>query len=174
MEIYKKLIIMILIILCILPATACRQKKFKEVNHKRTAERERRINYVEVYNVDFDSQKIGNGYNLYITFYVKNKSDKKIYWFQVLINIYSKGELTHSIIYTPNYYKRKGSDISYYRVLSPGQVAKMKIVLGSSYKIIKKPDIVKLIVFDAGDNIDIFKKIRVNPDKYFILYTPGD
>ncbi len=170
----KRYIPIIISFLLILNLTACREKKFRDVDKKRTEQREKRIKYINVYNVNYTSRKTGKFYTVFIDLYANNVSKKNIYWFQVLVNIFSKGKLTHSIIYTPNYYVKKGSNIKYYRILSPGQTGKFKIILGSSYKIASSPDLVRVEVFDVGDNIDIFKKIRVNPKKYFIPYSPGD
>ena len=170
----KKYFLILFSLFFILNLTACREKKFREVDKKRTEQRIERIKYINIYNVNYTSRKTGKFYTVFVELYANNISNKNIYWFQVLVNIFSKGKLTHSIIYTPNYYKKRGSDIKYYRILAPKQSGKFKIILGNSYKIESAPDLVKLEVFDVGDNIDIFKKIRVNPKKYFIPYSPGD
>jgi hypothetical protein len=170
----RKEIILLFVFLLLFIVCGCREKKFKEVDKKRTEERTRRIKYINVYNVNYNSVKKGEFYNVIVDFYANNVSEKKVYWFQVLVNIYSKGKLTHSVLYTPNYYEKKGTNVKYYRILAQGQTGKFRIVLASSYKIKEPPDLVRLEVFDVGDNIDIFKKIRVNPDKYFIPYSPGD
>ena len=170
----RKICILLLSVFLITSFYGCREKKFREVDKKRTEQREKRIKYINVYNVNYTSSKAGEFYNIFVDFYANNVSNKKIYWFQVLVNIYSGGKLTHSILYTPNYYEKKGSNVKYYRVLSPGQTGKFKIVLSGSYKIKNPPDLIRLEVFDVGDNIDIFKKIRVNPKRYFIPYSPGD
>ncbi len=154
--------------------TCSRKEKFKETNKKRTEVRTERAKYIKIYNVNYTVKKGQKYYWLTVTFYANNSSDKTIYWFKVLVNVFSKGRLTHSIVYTPNYYKGKNTNIKYYHTLAPDQTGQFKIILGSSYKIKEKPDYVKVVTFDAGDNLDIFKNIRVNPDKYFIPYTPGD
>ena len=168
----KKFITLFFIFLLLISCS--RQGKFEETNKKRTATRTERAKYINIFNVNYTAKKGKKYYYLIITFFANNTTNKTIYWFQVLVNICSQGRLTHSIIETPNYYKGKNTNIKYYHTLAPGQTGQFKIILGESYKIKNSPDYVKIVPFDASDNLKIFKKIRVNPDKYFIPYTPGD
>ena len=60
----------------------------------------------------------------------------------------------------------------YYRILLPKQTGIFRIILGEQYNIKSQPNNVNITLFEVGDSIEIFKKIRVNPEKYFIPYTP--
>ena len=171
----KRLFLLIFIFLTAITCfSSCRGKKFQDVDKKHNEERTSKIGYINIYNVNFNTSQGKKYFIVDINFYANNKSDKTVYWFQVLIDIYSGGKLTHSIIYTPNYYKGKNTDIKYYHTLAPGQTGQFRVILGENYKIKNNPDYVKVNTFAVGDNINIFKKIRVNPDKYFIPYIPGE
>ena len=148
-----------------------RTKKFQEVNSKTTEAKQKKLKYLKITNTDYKATRGAKNYILDATITVTNVSDRKIYWFKVLINIFSNGKLTHSIIYTPNYYPGKDGKM-YYRVLLPKQTGIFRIILGEQYNIKENPSSVVINLFEVGDNIDIFKKIRVNPEKYFIPYTP--
>ena len=152
--------------------TACdRTKKFKEVDKKTNKSRTEKLKYLEIYSTDYQVKKGKSNFIVDVTITVTNKSNKKIFWFKVLVNIYSNGQLTHSIIYTPNYYPAKDGKM-YYRVLAPKQTGIFTFTLGEQYNIKEKPTNVVVTLYEIGDNLDIFKKIRVNPKKYFIPYTP--
>ncbi len=164
--------ILLVLLICLIPLVSCdRTKKFQEVNKKTTESRTEKLKYLEIYNTDYQVRKGRHAYIVDATITVVNKSNKKIYWFKVLVNIYCNGRLTHSIIYTPNYYPGKDGKM-YYRVLYPNQTGIFRIILGEQYNIRQKPSSIVVRMYEVGDNLDIFKKIRVNPDKYFIPYKP--
>ena len=171
----KKIFLLIFIFLTAITCfSSCRGKKFQDVDKKHTEKRTSKIGYINIYNVNFNTSQGKKYFIVDINFYANNKSKNTVYWFQVLIDIYSGGKLTHSIIYTANYYKGKNTDIKYYHTLAPGQTGQFRIILGENYKISAIPEYVKVTTFAVSDNLDTFKKTRANPNKYFIPYIPGD
>ena len=165
------ILLMFLTITFILYSCNSRHKKFKEVNKKTTETKLEKLKYLKLISSNYEVKKGGKNYIVIATIQVTNVSNKKIYWFKVLVNIFANGKLTHAIVYTPNYYPGKDGKM-YYRILFPKQTGIFKIVLGEQYNISEKPNNVIINLYEVGDSIEIFKKIRVNPKKYFIPYTP--
>ncbi len=167
------LLIWFIIFFCLNLIFSCksRNERFKEVNKKTIETKAEKLKYLKITNTNYTVKKGHVNYILDATIQVTNVSNKKIYWFKVLVNIFANGRLTHSIIYTPNYYPGKDGKM-YYRILEPKQTGIFRILLGEQYNIKEKPNNVVITLFEVGDNLDIFKKIRVNPKKYFIPYTP--
>ena len=168
----KRLFILVIVtFLVFFVSCNTRKEKFQKVNKETIENKQEKLKYLKITNTNYTVKKGKKNYILDATIQVTNVSNKKIYWFKVLVNIYSNGKLTHSIIYTPNYYPAKDGKM-YYRILSPRQTGLFRIILGEQYNIKTEPNNVVITLFEVGDNIDIFKKIRVNPKKYFIPYTP--
>ena len=170
----RKLLILLIFLYCIilfLYSCNARHKKFKEVNKKTTKTKLEKLKYLKLISSNYEIKKGRKNYIVIATIQVTNVSNKKIYWFKVLVNIFANGKLTHAIVYTPNYYPGKDGKM-YYRILFPKQTGIFKIILGEQYNISEKPNNVIVNLYEVGDSIKIFKKIRVNPEKYFIPYTP--
>ncbi|GEM_PF-6362581 len=170
----KKITLIFLIFILTFFTTSCRDEKLKNIALQHNQDRAEKSKYLQIYNVTHESFKGKENYILKVNFYVNNSSDKTIYWFQVNLDVFSGGVLTHSIIHTPNYYSRKNSTIKYYHTLAPKQTGHFQITLEENYKILSPPDKINITVYEVGDNIDVFKKIRVNPDKYFTPYIEGE
>ncbi len=163
--------IFLLCLITFLFVSCDRTKKIREINKQTTEEKLKKVKYLEIYASHYDVKKGSNGYIIDATINVANKTNKKIYWFKVLVNIYENGKLTHSIVYTPNYYMEKDGK-NYYHVLGPKQNGIFRIYIGDNYNIKNYPTNVTFSIFEVGDSIEIFKKVRANPKKYFIPYTP--
>ena len=148
-----------------------RTKSFQEVNKKTSENRIKKLSYLEIYDSHYTVKKGTKFYIVDATITVINKSNKNIYWFKVLVNIYENGKITHAIVVTPNYYMEKDGK-NYYHYLAPKQTGVFRIHLGETYGIKSYPNSVTFSIFEVGDSVDIIKKVRDNPKKYFIPYRP--
>ncbi len=169
----KRLLIFIIGVIFIFLFLSCetRKERFEKVDKQTIETKQKKLKFLKIVDTNFKVKKGKKNYIVDATIQVTNVSNKKIYWFKVLVNIFSNGKLTHSIIYTPNYYPGKDGKM-YYRILLPKQTGVFRIILGEQYNISFEPNNVVITLYEVGDNLDIFKKIRVNPKKYFIPYTP--